>query len=67
MATPLRIGLTLPRTGRYARSAGKTYDETYRLWADEMAEQGGLDDRPVELVVYDDESVPARAGELYER
>ena len=67
MATPIRIGLTLPRTGRYARSAGKTYDETYRLWAGEMEERDGLDGRPVELVVYDDESVPGRARELYDR
>lgn len=67
MATPLRIGLTLPRTGRYARSAGITYDETYRMWVDEMAERGGMAGRPVSLVVHDDESVPARAGDLYER
>jgi branched-chain amino acid transport system substrate-binding protein len=65
--TPIRIGLTLPRTGRYARNAGKIYDETYRLWAHEIAERGGLNGQPVELVIYDDESTPARAAELYER
>lgn len=59
MATPIQVGWTLPRTGKYARSAGKTYDETHRLWAKEMAEVAGLNGRPVELVVYD-ESVPGR-------
>jgi branched-chain amino acid transport system substrate-binding protein len=43
------------------------YDETYRLWAEEVARGGGLIGRPVELIVYDDESVPSRAAELYER
>ena len=58
MATPIRIGLTLPRSGRYARSAGKTYDETYRLWAAEMAEGNGLNGRPIE------DYFPARSHRL---
>lgn len=36
-------------------------------WGDYIAAQGGLLDRPVRLVLYDDQSDPSRAGSLYQR
>jgi branched-chain amino acid transport system substrate-binding protein len=67
VADPIRIGVTLPKTGRYARNAGVVYDQTYRLWVDQVNGRGGILGRPVELVVYDDASDPALAAGLYEQ
>jgi branched-chain amino acid transport system substrate-binding protein len=67
VAEPIRVGVTLPYSGRYARNAGVVYDQTYRLWADQVNRRGGILERPVELVVHDDGSDPSRAAELYER
>lgn len=63
----IKIGVTLPRSGRYARSAGVTYDNTYRFWVDQVNAVGGILGKPVELVVYDDGSTPQQAAELYQR
>jgi branched-chain amino acid transport system substrate-binding protein len=67
VADPIRIGVTLPKTGRYAKNAGVVYDNTYHLWADQVNARGGILHRPVELVVHDDGSEPERAAVLYER
>jgi len=67
MAGPIRIGVTLPYSGRYAKNAGAVYDQAYRMWEDQVNRRGGILERPVELVVHDDGSEPARAAELYER
>ncbi len=67
MAGQIRIGVTLPKTGRYAKNAGVVYDNTYRLWVDQVNARGGILNRPVELVVRDDASEPERAAGLYER
>ncbi len=62
----IRIGVTLPRSGRYARSARITYDNTYRFWVDQVNRAGGILGRRVELIVYDDGSNPQEAAGLYE-
>ncbi len=67
MANPLRVGVTLPRSGRYAKNAGVVYDQAYRLWRDQVNARGGILGRPVELVIYDDASEPDQAASLYER
>ena len=63
----LTIGVSLPKSGRYARSAGVYYSRAYELWQKQINQRRGLLNRPVELVTYDDESQPAKAAENYKR
>jgi branched-chain amino acid transport system substrate-binding protein len=67
MAEPIRIGVSLPQSGRDARAAWGSHYNSYRLWLEQVNEQGGLLGRPVDLVVYDDVTIPAKAAENYER
>lgn len=63
---PIVIGGTLGLTGIYSGpSAG--YEVTYNYWADGVNANGGLLGRPVELIIYDDESNPTVAQQLYQR
>lgn len=63
---PIVIGLTLGLTGVFSGpSAG--YELAYQLWADTVNESGGIDGRQVELIIYDDESTPTVAQQLYQR
>lgn len=64
---PIKIGLSLPVTGRYGNSAGIVYGTTYRFWVEQINKAGGLLGRPVELVSYDDRSDPETSGQIYER
>jgi branched-chain amino acid transport system substrate-binding protein len=63
----IKVGVTLPGSGRYARKAGVIYHDTYRFWAERINRAGGLLGLPVELVAYDDASDPAAALEGYRR
>jgi len=63
---PVRIGLTLGLTGRYAQLAGYQ-EKAYRLWAGDANRRGGILGRPVELIICDDKSDPATAVALYQR
>ena len=67
MAEAIRIGVSLPQSGRDARGAWASHYNAYRLWIDGVNRGGGLLGRPVELVVYDDGSMPSRSVENYER
>lgn len=63
---PIKVGGTLGLTGVFSGpSAG--YLATYEYWADQVNESGGLLGRPVELIIYDDESTAATAQTLYQR
>lgn len=63
---PIVIGATLGQTGVYSGpSAG--YTLAYEYWLDEVNEAGGIDGRPVEMILYDDESNPTVAQQLYQR
>jgi branched-chain amino acid transport system substrate-binding protein len=63
---PIKVGGTLGLTGAYSGpSAG--YKATYEYWAKGVNAKGGLLGRPVQLVIYDDESTPATAATLYQR
>ncbi len=61
------IGVSLPRTGRYEKSAGIVYERAYNLWLKQINERGGLLGKQVRLLVYDDGSMPERAAENYRR
>ena len=65
-AEPIRIGLSLGLTGKYAPFA-LMQQRGYSLWQSEINERGGLLGRPVEFIFVDDESDPAKAPELYRK
>jgi len=69
-ADPVRIGFSLPRTGAFAAST-PPQENGYVLWREQVNAKGGLDvagtRRPVEFVVYDDQSDPAKAVQIYEK
>lgn len=69
----VKIGGTLAITGGFAAEWGPVYAEFMREWVRAANEDGGILVRalgrrlPVEMVLYDDESSPDKAVELYER
>jgi branched-chain amino acid transport system substrate-binding protein len=63
-AEPVRIGLSLGLTGKYAQ-LGAMQQRGYLLWQRDVNAKGGLLGRPVDIVIRDDESRPAKAEELY--
>src|SRR5882757_5639768 len=69
-ADPVRIGYAISKTGMFAPAA-QSQINAYLLWADQVNQQGGLDvagvKRPVELVVYDDQSDFGKAPAIYEK
>ena len=63
---PIKIGASLSLTGTYAQP-GRYQHEGYQLCQKDLNAKGGLLGRPVELVVYDDQSNPATGVRLYEK
>lgn len=63
---PIVVGGTLGLTGAYAAPSAD-YKVAYDLWVERVNETGGLLGRPVEMIIYDDESAPATAQALYQR
>src|SRR5262249_60254844 len=57
---PIRIGASMSLTGTYAK-LGKNQHEGYKLCERDLNAKGGLLGRKVEMVVYDDQSMPATA------
>ena len=56
---PIKIGYAISKTGPFAPAA-QTQLNAYQLWADKVTADGGIDvggvKRPVQFVVYDDQS-----------
>jgi branched-chain amino acid transport system substrate-binding protein len=63
---PIRLGASLSLTGTYAK-LGKNQHEGYQLCIKDLNAKGGLLGHKAELVVYDDQSLPATAVRLYEK
>jgi len=63
-ADPIRVGLSISLTGPTA-PAGKQVLAGLEIWRDAVNSKGGLLDRPVELIYYDDQSSPANAPGIY--
>lgn len=63
---PIKVGLTLGLTGIYSGPSVQ-YKAAYEYWVDEVNAGGGLLGRDVELILYDDESNPTVAQQLYQR
>src|SRR5947207_11908096 len=61
---PVRIGMSLALTGAGA-SPSKVINTALDIWRDDINTKGGLLGRPVELVIYDDQSAPANVPNIY--
>ena len=61
---PIRIGMSLALTGAGA-SPSKVVNTALDVWRDDINAKGGLLGRPVELVIYDDQSTPANVPNIY--
>lgn len=63
-ADPIRIGFGMAQTGPLAAN-GKSALLAMEIWRDDINAKGGLLGRPVELVVYDDQSNPSTVPGIY--
>jgi branched-chain amino acid transport system substrate-binding protein len=63
---PIKIGTSLSLTGTYAQP-GRYQHEGYQLCEKDLNAKGGLLGRQVQVVVYDDQSMPATGVRLYEK
>ena len=63
-ADPLRIGLGMAQTGPLAAN-GKSALLAMDIWRDEVNAKGGVLGRPVEFVIYDDQSSPSTVPGIY--
>jgi branched-chain amino acid transport system substrate-binding protein len=63
---PIKIGGSLGITGPLADNA-QLVKRGYEVWAEKVNKSGGLLGRPVELIIYDDESKPDKAVMLLEK
>lgn len=62
---PIRVGCSASLTG--ALSSTRNMVIGYELWRDDVNAAGGLLGRPVELIVYDDQSVPSNVPAIYSK
>jgi len=63
-ADPIKVGMSLALTGTGA-PAGKMLQAAIEIWRDDVNAKGGLLGRPVEVIVYDDQSNPAQVPGIY--
>ncbi len=69
-AEPVKIGYAIAQSGPFAPIADSQI-KAYQLWAKKIEEKGGLDvageKRPIEFVVYDDQSDFGKIPGIYEK
>ena len=63
-ADPIKVGMSLALTGAGA-PAGKMIQAAVEIWRDDINAKGGLLGRPVEVIIYDDQSTPPNVPGLY--
>ena len=61
---PIKIGFSMAQTGSLA-GAGQQALLGTQIWEEEINAKGGLLDRPVKLIYYDDQSNPANVPSIY--
>jgi branched-chain amino acid transport system substrate-binding protein len=61
---PIKVGLSLALTGAGA-APSKVINTALEMWRDDINAKGGLLGRPVEIIVYDDQSSPANVPGIY--
>lgn len=66
VSEPIKFGAALPLTG-WGSDTGHLNYRGYVIWQEMVNEQGGILGRPVELVIYDDQSDPTLTARLYEK
>ena len=69
-ADPVRIGFAIAKTGPFVIASDPQL-KAYELWKEQVNARGGLNvagtKRPIEFVMYDDQSKPDQAVRLYEK
>jgi branched-chain amino acid transport system substrate-binding protein len=69
-ADPVRIGFAIAKTGPFVIASDPQL-KAYELWKGQVNARGGLNvagtKRPIEFVMYDDQSKPDQAVRLYEK
>lgn len=63
-AGPVKIGMSMPQTGSLG-AGGQAALVALRLWVDDVNQRGGLLNRKVELIAYDDQTNPANVPAIY--
>src|SRR5436190_19254497 len=63
-ADPIKIGFSMGLTGANAPN-GKQLLVAIEIWRDDINAKGGLLGRPVELVFYDDQTLPQNEPSIY--
>jgi branched-chain amino acid transport system substrate-binding protein len=63
-AEPIAIGFGMPLTGSLALN-GKAVLLAIQMWAEDVNAKGGVLERPIKLVYYDDQSNPAALPGIY--
>jgi branched-chain amino acid transport system substrate-binding protein len=63
-AGPVKIGMSMPQTGSLG-AGGQAALVALRLWVDDVNQRGGLLNRKVELIAYDDQTNPANVPGIY--
>ena len=61
---PIKIGMSMPQTGSLG-AGGQAALVALRLWVDDVNQRGGLLNRKVELIAYDDQTNPANTPGIY--
>lgn len=65
-AEPIKIGVSLGRTGRFA-VMGAMQANAFKLWERDVNQNGGILGRPVQVIIHDDHSDPQTAVGIYEQ
>lgn len=61
---PVKIGMSMPQTGGLG-GGGQAALVALRMWVDETNAKGGLLNRKIDFIVYDDQSNPANTPGIY--
>src|SRR5687767_15728926 len=61
---PVRIGMSMPQTGSLG-AGGQAALLALRMWVEDVNKKGGLLNRQVELIAYDDQTNPANVPGIY--
>jgi branched-chain amino acid transport system substrate-binding protein len=64
-AEPIKIGVSLGLTGRHAE-VSRLQEKSFRLWEQDVNRKGGLLNRKVKLIIYDNKSNPQTARSDYQ-
>src|SRR5687768_9870667 len=61
---PIKVGMSMPQTGSLG-AGGQAALLALRMWVEDVNKKGGLLNRQVELIAYDDQTNPANVPGIY--